>query len=148
MTPITIRILVVEDAPAVINDFLMFYSNKATWTRDFPDVRFDVTIAKSFASGLALSHQHWDIVFLDNRLPDVDAHWSTDSRFSSFVEPVGYKLIPAFKQQGCFVIGTSSDDVKGAHPGYDRHHDKSGSNGVDAWDDRQAITMYILSKLQ
>jgi len=117
-----LRILVVEDSETVNEVYYkMTFEGKFDFLKDVLEHNTLIVVyATTFTEAKALVQEKFDVVFLDNRLP---------IQSGGSPQPLGYQLIPEFKKNKTFVVGTSSDSSPITN--YDIKLDKTGDNNYE-----------------
>jgi len=135
-----ISVLLVEDSESVVDTVQCILFKYKPTKQNLPDIEFTLSVAKSFESAYRFKNIKFDLVLLDDRLPQKDS--DPKNRFGNYIDtaPRGYQLIKSFKESGAYVVGTSSESTTAD---YDTNWNKSG---ISAWEDLLKILIFVSSK--
>lgn len=130
-------ILLVEDGDAVIRTVQDILYNYTPTKKHMPDITFDLTVAESFQSAYRHKDTKYDLVLLDDRLPENDNVPKNKYGSYAVMGDYGYNLAPAFKKTGTYLVGTSSGKRTG---NFDMKWEKPGRN---SWEDLLKILLFV-----
>lgn len=137
-----LNVLLVEDAHMVIEVVETILFGYKPTLNALPDIKFNLTKVKSFEDAYKQKDKPFDLVLLDDNLPQKES--DPRDKYGIYLNAIdcGYQLIPAFKKHSFYVVGTSSESA-GKRTDYDKHWEKSG---LDSWEELLKILVYVVNE--